>query len=127
MINMYMKFKDIYTPPSIDMLREVASPGSTTVANIGSLTFVARPNQIKIFKRPGICDDNNKCIAKLQRKTGLGWRFLTTKDWDKIGLPHIGNIKNAKSPISGKKTISNDISNLLKQWGLNISDIEEQK
>lgn len=101
---------------------ETATAGMTSVASIGSLETQAFPALIKLFKR----DDKNvpKCVGKICRKKGKGWRMVFTDEWQNMNLPHFGNLVGAKSPKNGKKTITSNLSSILQQWGINLKDIK---
>ena len=108
-----MKLNDIY---------ETASTGVTSVSSIGTVEVQAFPNRIKMYKRDP--DNKAKCVATIQRKTGKGWSFLTTSDWGNLNLPHYGNLQSVKSDYSGKKTITKELSGMLKRWGITHSEIK---
>jgi len=102
-----MKINDIF---------ETAATGMTSVASIGKVEFAAWPDRVELYKRDSLgCA---KCVAKIKRKNSDGWRFVTTSDWKGLGNEHFGHLANIKSPVSGKKTVSQNISSLLKQWGI---------
>ena len=102
-----MKLNDIF---------ETAAVGGTSVASIGQVFYNAFPDRVEIYKRSTLgCV---KCIAKIKRKKNDGWRLVTTSEWKQQGLEHFGHLSNIKSPISGKKTVSQNIESLLKQWGI---------
>lgn len=108
-----MKLKELF---------EVAGFGVTSVASIGDVEFVNKPAYIKLYKR---CKDNDKrkCIATVRREKGDGWRFKPVAGWKEMGLPHIGFLKRIKTPVSGSKTISNNLENMLKAWGVNYKSL----
>jgi len=108
-----MKLNDIY---------ETASAGVTSVASIGTVEVQAFPDRIKMYKRD--CDNKAKCVATIKRKKGSGWSFLTTSDWGNLKMPHFGNLTNIKSDYSGKKTITKELSGMLKAWGITHGEIK---
>ena len=117
-----MKLTDIF---------ETAVTGVTSVASIGKIEYSAKPNEIKLYKR---CPEGNaKCIAKIKRKRNKGWRLITTADWKDMKLEHFGNLSDAKTPINGMKTISNNLETMFKQWGISndgiipLSDIKKDE
>lgn len=112
-----MKLKDLF---------EVASAGVTSVASIGQVEFAGSPSQIKLYKR---CNQTNssKCIARIRRRKGEGWRFQTTKEWDEMKLPHIGYLKSMKTPVNGNKTISNNLESMLSSWGVKYDKLMKRE
>lgn len=101
---------------------ETAAAGMTSVDSIGSLETQLFPALIRLYKR----DDKNvpKCVAKICRKKGEGWSMMPTEGWGELNLPHFGNVVGAKTPKNGKKTISSNLPDILKQWGITHGDIK---
>ena len=111
-----MKLNDLY---------ETASGGVTSVASIGTVEVQAFPDRIKMFKRDQLgCA---KCVATIKRKTGKGWSFVTTSDWGNLSLPHYGHLSNIKSDYNGKKTITKELSGMLKAWGISHGEIQSYR
>jgi hypothetical protein len=105
-----------------EILSEEAMAGVTSVSSIGSVEYRAWPSMVKLYKR----NDQNVpcCVAKIKRHKGQGWRIITTDEWKKMNLPHFGYIHDLKTPVSGQKTISNNLSNMLKAWGIKHGEIK---
>lgn len=103
-------------------LNETVSMGVTSVASIGNVEYVSKPHMIRMYKR---CNETNtdKCIATIRRNKGEGWRFKPTNEWASMKLPHIGYLRNIKTPVNGKKTISSNLENMLKAWGVNYDSL----
>lgn len=104
----------------LNELFEYAAVGMTSVASIGDVEYVGKSSYFKLYKR---CEDKPKCIATIRRKKGNGWRFKPTKEWNSMNLPHIGYLKNIKTPVNGTKTISNNLESMLKAWGVNYDSL----
>lgn len=102
-----MKLNDVF---------ETASAGMTSVSSIGQVEYAAWPDRVELYKR----DQHGcaKCVAKIKRKKKDGWRLVKTSEWDSMGNPHFGHLTDIKSPLNGKKTVSQNINTLLKQWGI---------
>lgn len=109
-----MKLKDI-------KLDETAAAGITSVASIGKVEFAAYPNRVELYRR-NKCD-KTECIAKIKRQKGQGWRFTPTQAWGNQQLPHFGQLNNIKSPVKGMKTVSGNLSDMLKKWGIRYDDL----
>jgi len=103
-----------------DIFNEEVTVGGTSVASIGQVFYNAFPDRVEIYKRSKGCD---VCVAKIKRKKNQGWSLVQTNEWSKQGLEHFGQLNNIKSKISGKKTISQNIGTLLKQWGISHDGI----
>lgn len=101
---------------------EEAGMGVTSVSSIGSVEYAVKPNLIKLYKR----NEENKpcCIAKIQRKPYKGWSMIMTDEWKKFNLPHFGYLNSVKSPVNGMKTISNNLSSMLKNWGMKYDELK---
>jgi hypothetical protein len=110
-----MKLSDIF---------ETASTGMTSVASIGQVEYQAFPNRVNLYKRIDGCA---KCVAKIKRKRNDGWRFVTTKDWSGMKMPHMGHLTNIKSDKKGMKTISNNLESMLKAWGIKYDGIVKRE
>lgn len=106
-------------------LHETASAGMTSVASIGQIEYAAFPNRVELYRR---CTKSNtsSCVAKIQRKKGKGWSFVTTPNWKGQNLAHFGHLTNIKSPSNGMKTVSNDLPKMLKQWGIKVDDLKRK-
>jgi len=104
-----------------ELFETVTSSSVTSVENIGKVEFAATPSMIRLYKR----DANNcpRCVAQVRRYKNQGWKFITNKDWKEMKLPHFGYLENAKLPMNGKKTISGNLKNLFKAWGITHEDI----
>lgn len=100
------------------IIEETAEAGVTSVSNLGKIEYRAFPDLIKLYKR----DDSNvpRNIAKIKRKKGMGWQIVVTEEWDALKLPHFGNVVNIRLPVIGKKTISDNLANLFKVWGISV-------
>jgi hypothetical protein len=109
-----MKLKDL-------RLYETAATGVTSVASIGKVEFAAFPNRVELYRR-NACD-KTECIAKIKRHRKDGWRFTPTKAWSQHKLPHFGQLNNIKTPQRGMKTISNNLSNMMKVWGIRYDEL----
>lgn len=105
----------------VEELFETTSVGGTSVGNIGTVEYAAFGNRVDLFKR-------NKStvthIARIKRNKGDGWRFTTTDGWGNCNLPHFGNTYNTKLHLNGSKTISSNLSKLLKGWGINHDNVK---
>lgn len=112
-----MKVSDLFD----DNVFETAEAGMTSVSTIGSLEYTPRNSFINLYKRDP--DGNPHCVAKICRKPYNGWRFVTTKAWKDMNLPHFGNLEDIRSPLKGKKTISDNLAQMLKQWGIKIDGL----
>jgi hypothetical protein len=101
----------------IEPLEEDAAPGSTSVASVGTMEYDANPGLVRLYKRNAV--DQACCVARIERKKGQGWRFITTPNWGKFGLPHFGNLYDVESPVKGKKAHEREIAKVLTRWGIN--------
>lgn len=106
-----MKLSDVF---------ETVAVGGTSVANIGQVFYSAYPDRVELYKRNKTCDT---CVAKIKRKKNEGWSLVMNSEWSKQGNPHFGNLQNIKSKLSGKKTVSQNISSLLKTWGISHGEV----
>jgi hypothetical protein len=113
-----MKLKDI-------KLKEEAAAGITSVASIGKVEFAAFPNRVELYRRDNC--NNSHCIAKIRRQKGDGWRFTPTKHWGNQQLPHFGQLNNIKSPVKGMKTVSGNLADMLKTWGIRYDDLMKKE
>jgi len=112
-----MKLKELF---------EVASAGVTSVQSIGRVEQKAFGNAlIRLYKR----DDSNvpKCVAKIKRETGCGWKMCATDGWKECNLPHFGQLTNIKTPINGSKTIRRNLETMLKAWGIKYDELLDYK
>jgi hypothetical protein len=106
-----------------DILNEVAEPGTTSVESIGKVEFKTFNGSVCLIKRN---QDNKPCtVARINRTTGEGWSMVPTKIWKELNLPHFGNLQKIKLPIKGKKTITNNLKDLLKAWGIRHDRLEK--
>lgn len=106
-------------------LVEAAAPGVTSVASIGKVEFAAKPHSIDLYKRNS--DNCAVCVAKIRRYKGSGWRFVPTKNWSGMNLPHFGNLSFAKTPVNGSKAITGNLESMLKKWGIRHDGLDQIK
>lgn len=94
-----------------------------SVQSIGDIQYKKKPHKIEIYK----FNENNEacCVANIKRTRGEGWKFRTTKEWNKQGLPHFGQLHEIKPNKRGSKTISSNIHEILNGWGIRYDKINE--
>lgn len=93
----------------------------TSIQSVGNLEFDSKPHKVKLFKRNQ--QNEAECVACIERKTNNGWRFKTLPKWKEHNLPHFGQLENVKSPRRGKKTISDNLHQMLHDMGMKYDSV----
>ena len=103
-------------------IKELVNESSygTSVTSVGDLEYTPHQNKIDLYKK-------DKKVATIRRESKKGWRFKKTKEWDEEGLPHFGHAEGRDVGKRGRKTVSNNIETILKDYGIRYDSVKERK
>lgn len=103
------------------VITEEATPSMTSVQSIGKIEYKSSPDQIRLFRRD--TENKPKCICKIKRIKGDGWKMVPTDQWGEFQLPHFGNMFGHSTNNIGMKTHQSKIEDILRGFGVRYDSI----